>query len=296
MDARSTNLTIARIAGRQFGVVARRQLREAGISDKAIWSRRRSGLLRRIHHGVFAITGAQITEPGYWMAAVLANGRSAVLSHTTAAKAWGILDRTGPIQISRLSSSRHTPHGIEVFRPRSLPEEDLARKGPLPLTAVPRTLLDLAALSDPRLLEDAFSASRRLGLMNAAACRRCVGRGQTAKGRRRLLDLLDQFEPIVRPSLSELQDRVLRLCLDAGLPAPEPEVRIGHRIVDFLWRDEKVILEVDGYAYHRDLFDADRDRDLDHLALGYRTIRVTYYMIETNPKGVVRRIEAVLNQ
>src|SRR5690606_1836414 len=95
-----------------------------------------------------------------------------------------------------------------------------------------------------RLLADAFSASRRLRLLDAATCRSYLDRRPGRRGIRRLRELLDRFEPITVPSLSELQDRVLALCLQAGLPRPLTEVRIGKRIVDFLWPEHKVILEV----------------------------------------------------
>ena len=295
-SAGDTTRLIARLAAKQHGVVAVWQLRAAGISDMAISTRVANGQLRRVHRGVVAVAGAELTEAGYWMAATLALGEGAVLSHATAAKAWGILDRSGPITVSRPSGGRCALRGVRLYMSRQLLADDVSHKGALPLTTVPRTLLDLAGLGDDRQLADAFSASRRLHLLDPASCRGYLARRPGRRGIRRLRELLDRFEPIHVPSLSELQDRVLALCLKAGLPTPLTEVRIGNRIVDFLWPEHKVILEVDGYAYHHHRFDEDRDRDLDHEAMGYRTIRVTYRMIRDDPEGVVRRIAAVLEQ
>lgn len=294
--AAETTRLITRLAVGQHGVVAVRQLRAVGISDTAISTRVRNGQLRRLHRGVVAIAGSELTEASYWMAATLALGEGAVLSHLTAAKAWRILDRPGPLTVSRASGGRCALRGVRLYVSRELLVDDVTRKGALPLTTVPRTLLDLAGLRDKRLLADAFSACRRLHLLHPASCRSYLAQRPGRRGIGRLRDLLDRFEPIQTPSLSELQDRVLTLCIKAGLPVPLTEVQIGNRIVDFLWPDHKVILEVDGYAYHHHRFDEDRDRDLDHAALGYRTIRVTYRMIRDDPKGVVRRIAAVLEQ
>jgi hypothetical protein len=291
---REINRLIAQLARRQHGVVARRQLIEAGIDPRSVTRRVSSGQLQVVFRGVFAMAGSPLTERGRWMAAVLTCGDGAVLSHITAACAWGICAHQGVIHVARVSGSRGGPPGICLHHPRRLPEHEIARTGAIPLTSVPRTLVDLAGMRNPELLLDAFSASRRLRLLNVNACWRCILDAPMRPGVLALARLLDQFEPFDTPSLSELQDRVLKLCLDAGLPAPEIEVPLGSRRVDFLWRDEKVILEVDGRAFHEDQFDEDRDRDLDHAAMGYLTVRVTYRMIRERPGEVVDRLRRVL--
>lgn len=289
------NGTISKIAAGQFGVVSRQQLVEAGISDDAIMNRVRRGQLRRVHWGVFAVGGIRLSDRGRWMAATLACGTGAVLSHLTAARLWGISNHAGAaIHVARTSGSRGGPRGVRLHRPRRLPPHEVTSKGPIPLTTVPRTLVDLAGWRDPKLLLDVFSASRRLYLLDAEACWRCIVAAPGRRGVTELAELLEQFEPFKRPSLSELQDRVLKLCLDAGLPEPETEYRFGDRTLDFVWPEQKVILEVDGRSFHHHRFDEDRDRDLDHLAMGYVTVRVTYQMIRTDPDGVVRRLRKVL--
>lgn len=291
---KQANLRIARIMARQHGVVARWQLNEARLSDDAIGYRVRIRALERVYQGVFKYPGAMLCQEGRWMAALLACGTGSVLSHRSAAQVWG-LDRPGKlIDVARLSGSHGGPSGVRMHRPRKLPPVDLTRRGPLRLTALPRTLVDLAGLKQKRLLEDAFSASRRLNIFDAQACMACIARAPGRPGVARLVELIDRYEPLEIPSTSELQDRVFNLCMTAGLPRPEPEVPMGDRRVDFLWCRQRVILEVDGRWSHSDRFDEDRDRDFDHLADDYVTVRVTYLMIRDDPQRVISRLRRVL--
>lgn len=292
---RKTNLAVAAITARQFGVISRAQLNECDLSDNAILYRLRTGALRRVHRGVFALNGIVLSQAGRWMAALLACGAGAVLSHRSAAQVWGIGESPPLIDIARLSGSRGGPTGVRMHRPRSLPPTDVTRQLKFPVTTVSRTLVDLAGLKNPSLLADSFSASRRLGLLDPVGCMQCISDAPQRPGVAHLVALIERFEPLGAPSRSELQDRVLNLCLNGGIPRPESEVPLltGH-VVDFLWRAEQVILEVDGKAFHRDRYDEDRDRDLDHSALGYVTVRVTYTMIRDKPDEVVRRLREVL--
>lgn len=291
---RETNLIVDRIARKQHGIVSRDQLSMSGVSDDAIRRRIRQGQLKRVYRGVFLVAGMTLTEKGRWMAALLSSGPSAALSHRTAAKVWGISTFESPIHVARLSGSRGGPRGVRLHHPRKLPAHEVTRRGVFRVTTIPRTLVDLASERNPRMLLDAFSASRRLKLLDPEACWRCITETPGRKGLVDLVALLEQFEPFERPPLSELQNRVLKLCLDGGLPKPETEYPLGDRILDFVWPEQMVILEVDGRAYHHDRFDEDRDRDLDHSALGYLTVRVTYRMIRDDPKGVIERLRQVL--
>lgn len=228
------------------------------------------------------------------MAAILTCGPNAALSHWTAAAAWGIAEPFGAIHVARTTGTHRRGRGIRLHRPKQLPAAEVTNIDHMPLTTVSRTLVDLAGVTTMRRLADLLSASRRLRIFDAEDCRAVLRRAPNRRGSGRLEALVSKFDPVVTPSLSELQDRVLLMCIDAGIPRPEVEAKIGNRVVDFLWRDANVILEVDGIANHHHRFDEDRNRDLDHLASDYRTARVTFQMIEDDPHGVIDKIRKVL--
>lgn len=293
LQGREFNSRASGLAGRQHGVVARVQLIELGLTAKRIEGWLRNGYLLPIHGGVYALGHRALRAEGYWMAAVLAGGSSAVLSHRSAAALWGFGKPFRPIEIVR-SMGSCSRAGLLVHRTRFLPCDHMTIHRGIPVTTPVRTLVDLAAVSSPRSFEDFHSAARRLGLVAPDQMKRVLASSSGKKGTGSVRSAERRFGPLPIEIRSELETRFLTLCLESGIPRPLVNEPLGGRKIDFLWQREKLMVEVDSLAFHRDRFENDRARDLEHLTLGYETIRVTHRMIETRSEQLVSNIKSIL--
>ncbi|MGA7434082.1 MAG: DUF559 domain-containing protein, partial [Solirubrobacterales bacterium] len=147
-----------------------------------------------------------------------------------------------------------------------------------------------------RGLEDAYSVARRRKLVDAREIFRIVDQAPNRKGSGRLRRLVAQHSRTLGWTRSELETRVRGFTHEFGLPTPEVDVPIGNRIVDFLWRESHLIGEADSLEFHLDRFTQDRSRDIDHLALGFETVRITDWMIAHEPEALARRLGLILNR
>jgi very-short-patch-repair endonuclease len=286
--AGSIDAAIAEIAGRQHGVVTSSQLQGFGLSREAIAKRTRGGRLHRVHRGVHSVGHEPLSQAAWWMAAVLACGEGAVLSHASAAVLWGLLrPLDGPIHISvPTDNGRMERRGIRLHRCPSLAaavagtnaSDDRTATTPrlttvrnrIPVTTVPRTLEDLPG-SVPDYLH-----------------RRAV----------RQAELAGYSLPAIESdrTRSDLERDFLRFCRRHDIPAPEVNVRIGRLTVDFLWRTERLVVETDGYAYHQGSvsFEDDHRRDLHLRRAGYTVHRYTGAQLRNHPAEVVAELGEVL--
>jgi predicted transcriptional regulator of viral defense system len=280
---------VAGIAARQHGVVTTAQLVAAGIGPRGIAGRVRDGRLRRLHRGVFLfgpLTGPWTRE----MAAVLACGEGAVVGYQAAGALWRIRPPWhGPIDVIVTRHPRPGPK-IRIHRARLDVRETRRREG-IPVTSPARTLLDLAAVVDERDLARALNEAQVLRLVTPQELAQIIGRGRPGSAALRA-----QLEAQNEPSLtrSEAEIAFLELVHDAGLPPPETNVTVLGHEVDFLWRAQKLIVEVDGFAFHssRQAFERDRRRDARLQAAGFRVIRFTYLQIVNEPTTIVACLDA----
>jgi very-short-patch-repair endonuclease len=286
---------IADVADRQHGVVARRQLDRLGLSPSAIQRRLAAGRLHNIHRGVYSVGHRRVSARGRWMAAVLAGGSGALLSHRSAAALWGILPSASARIHITTDRSTVRRRGIILHRSRHVPEEDRAAADSIPVTSVARTLVDLAGGKSARDLARAVDGAERLGVFDLTAVERVMSRRLGAGGIRRLAALLDDYQapPLTR---SELEHLFLELCRNAGLPQPQTNVRIGDMEVDAIWADRRLVVELDGYASHRTRADFERDRERDSVLLlgGYRVLRITRQRLERDASSVTRMVKELL--
>jgi very-short-patch-repair endonuclease len=291
--------SVAELAERQHGVVASRQLYSLGFSEGQLRSRVDAGWLHPVHRSVYAVGHSGLTQEGRWMAAVLACGSGAVLSHTDAAALWSIRSTapSGPIDVTlRTRAGRRRRTGIRVHRPRRLSNDELATCREIPCTAPARTILDLATVLDNRRLERAIDEADRLRLIVADDLIELLRRHRGHPGARPLRGLLARHRVGSTLTRSELEERFLALCKQRHLPQPEVNVPLLDYVVDFLWRDAKLVVEVDGHASHRTprAFQADRDRDGRLAVAGYRVVRFTWFDVTRRPAVVVDRIRRLL--
>lgn len=272
---------LARIAELQHGVVSRLQVLALGLDDGWISRAGRSGRLHRIHHGVYAVGHRRLTQRGLWMAAVLAAGEGALLSHFSAGLLWGIIDRDpGVIHTLVESVSGHRRRGLRMHRTRHLPDEHRHEIDGIPVTSLNRTLLDLASVLPPERLRFAVEGAARLPRRDrldvAALVRLCdASSGHRGAGTLRRI-ALEQRGPVHR-TRSGPERTFLRRWMARGLPEPEVNVWLNGYEVDLLWRHERLIVEVDSYGFHRSWpqIQRDRRRDADQKVGGYDTLRYT---------------------
>lgn len=264
---------IARIAGRQHGAISTAQLRQAGFDKAAVARRARSGRLHRLHRGVYAVGHIAPSDERRWMAAVLALGEGAVLSHRSAAALWELLPATeGPVDVSIPSrNGRRRRQGIRIHRSESLQPGETRRRSGIPVTSPARTIADLRCTAPARELRRAIRQADFLGL--------AIGP-----------------DVAVDKTRSELERRFLWLCRRYRLPAPAVNVPIGGLTVDFCWVEVKLIVETDGYQAHRGraAFEDDRDRDLRLHGLGFDVIHLSHPQIFKRPDEVVAILRPLL--
>jgi very-short-patch-repair endonuclease len=229
------------------------------------------------------------------MAALLACGPGAALSHRTAAWIWRILELANElIEVTVSRTNRNRP-GLIVHRSRSLRPEDIRLHRGIPVTGPARTLLDLAEVVTARELERAFDRAIAQRLTTYPGMAAAVQRATGHRGVRAVRDLLARSE---EPAItrSEAEERFLALTRDAGLPAPEVNAHVGGHMVDFLWADRRLVVEIDGYRFHssRTAFERDRLRDAELNANGFRVIRITWRQLVEEPMAVIARLAQAL--
>jgi len=287
-----TDQVIGALAARQWGVVARRQLLDARLTTAMIGERVRSGRLIRLHRGVYAVGHARLRREGRWLAAVLAVGPGAVLSHRDAAGLHDLRPANHAQTDVTTTANRPGEPGIRVHRTRVLHAEDITTVSGIPVTTVARTLVDLAGIVAHDHLTKAVKEAERqrtfdLRQIHAAMART---RGRTGRGHRALRAAIEEYAALgLSATDSLLEDAFHRLVRDNGLPSPAINAYVEGFRVDAAWRAERVAVELDGWAWHytRHSFEADRERDAVLTTAGWRVIRVTHRQLTTRPDHVL---------
>lgn len=287
-----TDRVIEALAARQWGVVSRAQLLDAGLSRKTVANRVRSGHLIRLHRGVYAAGHARLRREGRWLAAVLAVGPGAVLSHRDAAGLHDLRPANHASTDVTTTANRPDEPGIQVHRTRVLDDKDITTVSGIPVTTVARTLVDLAGQIPHDHLTQAIRQAERnrtfdLREVEAAMART---RGRTGRGHQALREAIEEYAALgLAASDSALEDAFHRLLRDNGLPGPAANAYVEGYRVDAVWRAQRVAVELDGWAWHhtRRSFERDRERDALLLAVGWRVIRVTHRQLTKRPDHVL---------
>jgi hypothetical protein len=260
------DVAVAELAERQFGVVSLVQLRALGLGQRAV-------------------------------AAVLACGEGAVLSHRSAAAHWGLLETQAALIDVTAARSRHGGQGIRLHRSRSLDARDTTSHEGIRITKVPRTLLDLAATVQPHRLERALAQAERLQLYDHRAIADVIARSNGHRGTAVLTTATSREDP--KWTRSDLEAWFLALVREAGLPEPLVNFALTapdhpRLEVDFYWPTHHLIVELDGWDTHhtRAAFEQDRRRDAALTAAGWRVVRFTWH----EPRETIqRRLQALLH-
>jgi very-short-patch-repair endonuclease len=284
-------------ASQQRGLVHRLQLVAAGLSRGAIARRRDHGGLYLVLPRVYAVGHESLQPLARELAALLYLGHDAVISHLSAAMLWGLVDSPARVVQATIigRDSRRRP-GLETHRVDGLDPRDVRLRHGIPVTAPARTLLDVAGLGKGAVFERALSEARVLRLTSdrelSGAIARCPLRTGVAPARA----LLASERGTAALTRSDAERRLLAMIVAAGLPRPDVNAFLHGFEVDLLWREAKLVVEVDGHAFHghRAAFERDRRRDQVLTAAGYRVIRVTWRQLEHEPLAVMARIAQAL--
>ena len=291
------------VAHRQHGAVALTQLLDLGLTLSTVQNWLSRGLLHTIHRGVYALGRPDLPPKGRWMAAVLACGPGAYLSHASAAALHGIRATAAArvdVTLTRLSSLTHPR--IRIHRRPALTAADLTTLDGLPVTSVARTLLDLASLRlvTEAQLERACEQAILAGIFDLREVEELLRRSRRARGIRKLRAVLARGDLGEDVPASGLERRYRDLCAAAGLPKPEINryLLLGdeyHR-VDFLWRRERVVIETDGRRYHASGWQRERDARRDEALSrhGFWHARVAEEAIEHHAAEAVATAAALV--
>jgi very-short-patch-repair endonuclease len=281
-EAESLLLAFAR---GQHGAVSWGQIERAGFGERWVRSRVATGWLQRLYRGVYLV-GPLEGPHSRAMAAVLAAGADGLLSHYPGAVLFGLRPpREGPIDVTVPDRRVRSRPGLRVHHATVHPR-DITRHHGIPVTSPARILLDLAATEPSTELDRALNEARSLRLVSGPSLTEQFSRYPRHRGTAALRKATQADTGFTR---SEAERQALKLIRRAGLPTPECNAKVHGYEVDLLWRDLRLIVEIDGYAFHsmRSSFEQDRRRDQQLTANGYRVIRITWRQLIDEPEAVL---------
>ena len=274
--ARETALPgLGALARRQWGVVTRAQLAAAGLGDSGVRDWVRDGRLLRLHRSIYAYGHDRLRIEGRWLAAVLACGPGAALSHRSAALLWeirqnssGLVDVTVPSQ-----NGRSERVGIRIHRSARLAADEVTAQRGIPVTTLARTLLDLADVLHPQALRRAITEAEYRGRFDLTSLIAVVESNPGRRGAK----VMRAAEQAGHRTRSPLEDRFLAFVDKWRVEEPESNVWLEGYEVDFLWRRVGLVVELDGAAEHGTRAAVRRDRRRDRVLwrAGFRTMRLT---------------------
>jgi hypothetical protein len=278
---------------RQHGVLTHGDLTGLGYTPKAIKHRIRTGRLHPIVRGIYAVGRRHLSREGRWMAAVLACGPGAALSHRSAAALWGFgKEHADYIDVSVRRASESRLPGVRCHRRPSLPPGAITTHLGIPLTQPVQTFLDLATVTGPKGLERSINEADKHDVIDPDALRKALDEHPGEPGVRPLRQILDKHT--FRLSDDELERLFRPLAAAAGLPVPLTKVKVDEFEVDFFWPDLGLVVETDGWRYHRTPAAQTRDalRFQEHTAAGLTPLRFSHWQVKYEP----RHVETILSR
>ena len=279
---RTVETVVARIASRSHGVVTRRQLLATGVSEDEIDHRIAAGALLREHRGVYRVGHRAPSVEATYLAAVLAAGEGALLCGRAAAHVLGLVKGAAPIP-EIIARTQRRIEGVRTHRSRSLSARDATAVRGIPITTVPRTLVDIASeLSLDALARACHEAGVRYGT-TPKAVEAVLARRSNNPGTKKLRQVIHGD---VKVTLSKLEAHFLELLRNENLPLPITNRPAGGRRVDCRWPDRRLTVELDSYRFHnsRHSWEQDRRREREARARGDDFRRYTYGDVLEHPR------------
>jgi Protein of unknown function (DUF559) len=288
------------LAAGQHDLLTLEQLLDAGLSRDAIKHRIRTGRLHRIWPTVFTVGRPTLTREGEWLAAVLACGEGAALSHVSAAALWGIWEGARPrwphVTVPTDSGRRGLP-GIKLHRAPTLQATDITTRSAIPVTTLPRTLLDLTSVLKAKQLKSAVrQAERTHGLDLACLSTSLDALPPSSPPRAKLKRILEAYVPGTASTDGDPETEFLDLCAQHGIPLPTPQFEIGPYRADFAWPELNLVVEIDDRGSHDGYvaFQDDRIRDRAMKAAGFDVLRFTRNEVRRSPAAAAHELAAAI--
>lgn len=298
MKDREATALMRGFAEKQHGVFATWQLLEQGLNERTVTSRRAGGLLVPLHQGVYALAHTRLTREGRSMAAVLACGPGAILSHFDAGRLWGMCGSRGPIEVLRQSGGFHPKghRGVKLHQTRRLEPYEVTVERGIPVTVMERVLLDAAGRTDAKRLERMFVQAYKRDDFSWPRLARVTSRRRGCKGIGKLRRIALEVDPEALETRSPSEIDFLALWREVDDLTPSVNVLVDGHLVDFLWSEQKVIVETDSWSYHGDplAFEKDYQRDVELTAAGYDVHRTTAKMLERDPDPFLQNVRRAL--
>jgi predicted transcriptional regulator of viral defense system len=296
--SRGVDAAIAELADQQHGVVGRRQLLDLGIGRGAIEGRLARGQLHRLHVGAYSVGHRLVSREGRWLAAVLAAGSGAALSHRSAAQLWRLIPRSSiTTEVTRRRGWR-SPVGIRVRASRLRSDEVAFHRGIL-VTSVSRTLFDFAGTASKRELERAMHEAEVRQLTDRLSLPDLLDRYPRRQGTANLRELLETKAP-AGVTQNDLEELFVQFLDARGLPRPllNGTLPVRGRLFrpDCMWLEQRLLAELDGRAVHgtEQAFERDRQRDRILLVEGWRSTRITWRQLRDEPAAIAGDLRRLL--
>jgi very-short-patch-repair endonuclease len=297
----SPDRAVAELAARQHGVVTRAQLASLGLGRGAIEHRLAIGRLYLIHRGVYTVGHPELTHEGRWMAGVLSAGRGAVLSHRSAAALWDLPSPS--LKFVEVTTPVTRSPGTGILAHESLlARQEVTQHEGIPVTTVPRTLLDLAAVVSGPVLSRAFREAQVRRSATPGDVAALLDRHPGRRGNMAVRALLADARFGTGRTRSELEAAFTRFLRHCSLPAPRRNVHMqvgGIELeADCIWPGARLIVELDGRAFHdtASAFEHDRSRDRALAANGWTVIRVTWRQLHRDEAQLARDLRTLLQR
>lgn len=293
------NSAINRLADRQWGVVARRQLIQLGISAECIKSRVRLGFMCPVDRGVYYVGRGSMGEKAIWMAAILSAGETAVLCGRSAAVLLGFMDQDLVIDVRcpqsrrRFNTRIRPPVGrfrtVHIRRCRAIDPQGILDVGGIPVVRPATALLQIAEQMTPAGLKYAYLAADMKALLSDDDLAWLIAPKPGHKGASYLRELVLKRIPEVGKTKSVLEALTREVIAEAGLPPPEINALVGKYRVDFYWPDLDLIVEADGIEFHRGVAKRldDQLRENELVAAGNAVLRFNWNRV-VNERGQVK--------
>jgi very-short-patch-repair endonuclease len=290
-NRRLSTARLGALAAGQHEAFAVWQLEAIKVAERAVQRRADAGHLRRLYQGVYTTAQAPLSLRGRWMAAALACGPDALLSHRSAAALWGLSGTPGgPIDVTAPHKHRHP--GVRSHLTRCSPHLIRATVDAIPVTTLERTVLDQVRALSAERLQTVLEQLQHRGLLRPER----FSEHRSHRSFRAFSDVLAQLTDDAPWTQSELERRFLELIRSAHLPEPQVNVTVAGCVVDFYWPEQQLIVEIDGYAWHNSkrAFEADRAKGVKLTLAGFRVIHVTYDRIVHDAPRLLAELRGLL--
>ncbi len=287
---------VARIAGGQRTLVTTAQLAECGVGRDAIAYRVGSGRFHVVFQSVYSVGCGALPALALEQAALMACGAGAFISHLSSAFVWG-MRKIPPVEVEVSVVGRNCwrRNGMRVHRIKAIDGRDVREHEGLAISSPARALLEIAAVLPTGELAEAVGEAIGSRLVNRAVLESVLGRYRAGRGSARLAEVIGD-ESAMTITRSRAERAMLKLVRDARLPKPEVNARLGPYRPDFLWREQKLIVELDSFTFHGgpDGFHRDREKDLYYRDLGFDVLRFTRAHVVYEPMMVLVRLARAL--